>query len=59
MTKHTAKRKAAGWYEYRGWDVERSEAGDHWNLTPPNSEDMTDATATLSEARALIDRQSQ
>jgi len=47
-------KKAAGWYEYLGWTIERIE--DHWNLTPPGEDAATDGAATLKEARALVDR---
>jgi len=55
MNKHKATRKAPGWYEYRGWEIEKIE--DHWNMAPPGSDEMTDAATTLAEAKALVDRQ--
>ena len=55
MNKHKAARKAPGWYEYRGWEIEKIE--DHWNMAPPGSDEMTDAATTLAEAKALVDRQ--
>lgn len=42
-------------HEYKGWIIERSEAG-HFNMRPANEDFWTDAAELLREAKAMIDR---
>ncbi len=51
--KHSAKKIYSGCYHYRGWEIERIE--DHWNLKPVGSDEWTDATQTLTDAKAFVD----
>ena len=53
--KHTAKKVYAGCYIYRGYDIERMEDG-HWNLKNEGTDFWTDGSATLGDAKAMIDR---
>ena len=49
------KKIYAGLYSYRGWIVERMEAG-HWNIKPENEDFWTDSFDTKWECKERIDR---
>ncbi len=55
----TAKRLAAGLYEYRGWKIESMKQFDsncsHWNITAPDAFEAEDAANTLRAAKDLVD----
>jgi hypothetical protein len=50
-----AEKIAAGLYLYRGWIIEKMEAG-HWNMRPRGLDVWTDAAQTLGDAKKMIDR---
>ena len=53
--KNKAKKLNPGHWEFMGWEIEKMEGG-HWNMKPKGERCWTDATATLSEAKSLIER---
>ena len=50
---HKAKRMLPGWYQYRGWEIDR--INNHWSMRPIGDAFWTDSTETLREAKILID----
>ena len=42
-----------GLYHFKGYEIEKMEGG-HWNLKPIGSSHWTDAAASLTEAKLLI-----
>ena len=54
--KHTAKKIAAGRYEYRGAEIyQEKDIMDFWNITPRGETGPTDATNTLGQAKEMVD----
>ena len=51
--KYAAKRINPGQYEYRGYNIEKMEAG-HWNIGPVG-EYFSDAAQALWEAKLIVD----
>jgi hypothetical protein len=48
-----AKKIAAGWWEFMGWEIEKMEEG-HWNMKPKGECFWTDAAESLKEAKEMI-----
>ena len=56
MTKHRCKRTFSGCYEYRGFEIEKSEDGErYWTVRDPQDMDFYERVETKEAGKSFVD----
>lgn len=51
--KNTAQKIGTGHWLFMGWEIEKIDG--HWNMKPEGAAFWTDAAATLTEAKRMVE----